>query len=422
MSRQTDTAALGRRSFATASPPRRLLLGLAGSVLVLLALANAAHAAQIVLPPGKVLNVTQADFNSCNKESYGYQLDGGAQHELASTPGGCLERQVANASIGPFESEELVNFYLTDESCNYTFSSEEADHARLEGEPLLMKLYDGGYGCPYPPGTQAEGARDDGYGNLEGTVTIGTEPAVNPPEFGRCVKLTGKTGDYSDSKCTKNVAGAKTEDRYAWYPGPGAHNKFTTSAGESVFFETHEGYHGVCAGESGEGEFVTGGDNKEVALTVVFSGCKVVTSPDGVINGASCQSAGKAAGEVADSPLIGEAGWENKGKGTTAMLFEPAPGYEEVFASWECAGYHFTATTHGRGVLVKIHNDKMTAKETLKFSQAKGIQKPDVWHVGERSEETAFLECNEPEYFGAVGIGIALNLANEEKLELNATT
>ncbi len=392
-----------------------VLVAVLAVVLGVLASAQAAWATELELPKGAVAKITNASFRSCNDETYGYQLDGGPGVELANTPGGCREVAASNATIGPFEADETLTFYLTDNTCGLTFHSNGGEHAEVTGaNPFEVQLWDAGGFCEYKPGVEDP---DVPPGNLEATVTI--DHAPEPPEFGRCVKIAGKSGEYADSKCTKHEEG-ESGGKYEWLSGPGAANKFTTSGGASVFFETREGYSGSCASVTGAGEYVSGGDDKHLTATYEWAGCKVISSPNGVINGASCQSAERPAGDVVSSPLVGEVGWENKAKKATALLLEPAEGAGDVFSRWECGGFDFATTTHGRGLLVPIKNDAMKGSETLKYKEKKGIQVPSTWHVGEPAEETTFLEDNEPIPFGRSGIGFQPVLTNEEALELNA--
>jgi hypothetical protein len=397
---------------------RRALLGI-GVVVCALGFSQPAWATELELPAGSVAKVTNVKFSACNKLAYGYQLDAGTKNELAGFAGGCLEMSEPDATIGPFGVTHTLRFYLTDNSCGFTFYSDgsegSTEHAKVTGtNPYAVQLWDGGASCQYPPGKSDPEVPP---GNLTATVTI--EHALAPPEFGRCTKVVGKAGKYSNGGCTKNVVGSKTEKEFEWTSGPGAKNKYTGSGAASTLFETTEGYSAGCASEKASGEYVKGSDNKHLTMTLEYSGCKVINSPGGAINGAPCQTGGKASGEAADNPLVGEVGWLDKAKKLTALLLEPAPGYAPNFTPIvECAGYGFQVRTHGRGLLVPIKNDAMKKEEALKFKQTKGIQEPDAWHVGEPGQETTYLELFGP-VSGQSGIGFELKLKNEEKLELN---
>jgi hypothetical protein len=396
---------------------RILAVGLA---LGLLGFAQNAFATEISLPAGSVARLTNLKTGACNKLGYGYQLDGGAQVELGSFEGGCGEMGQPNATIGPFSEAHVLRFYLEDRTCKFTFYSDGSagsfNHGKVTGSnPYEVALRDGGGFCEFPPGKELPPAEG---GNFTATVTIGG--ATEAPDFGHCVKLTTKTGKYSVASCTKNVAGSKTESLYEWETGVGPNHKYTATGGASTLFETRQGYSGACSSETASGEYGTSSDNKHLTMSLVSAGCHVVSSPGGAINGASCQTGGRAAGEVADNPLVGEIGWLNHAKKLTALVLEPASGFAPDFTPViECGGFQFQVLVSGRGLLVPIKNDSMRLEETLKFKQLKGIQKPDVWHVGEPDQETTFLDLVGP-VSGQSGIGFELKIKNEEKLEVSA--
>jgi hypothetical protein len=398
---------------------RILVVGLAFG---LLGFAQNAFATEISLPAGSVAKLTNVKTGACNKLAYGYQLDGGAQVELGSFAGGCGEMGQANATIGPFGATHVLRFYLEDRTCNFTFFSDGSagslNHGNVTGSnPYKLALRDGGGFCEFPPGKELPPSEG---GNVTATVTIGVAGAPEPPDFGRCVKLATKTGRYSVASCTKNVAGSKTESLYEWQSGVGPNHKYTATGGVSTLFETREGDSAACASETASGEYSTSSDNKHMTMSLVSAGCHVVNSPNGAINGASCQTAGRAEGEVADNPLVGEIGWLNHAKKQTALLLEPAPGNApDLTPVIECAGFQFQVLASGRGLLVPIKNGSMRLEETLKFKQLRGIQKPDVWHVGEPDEETTFLDLTGAAT-GQSGIGFELKIKNEEKLEVSA--
>jgi hypothetical protein len=411
-----------RRAYC--SPPRgaRKVVLTAGVVVAvgLSGFAQTATGTELVLPPGEIAKVTQVKFGGCNSLSYGYQLDEGPGTELASFPGGCGEAPGPNATIGPYPVGHVLRFYLNDNTCGFTFYSDgsggSGEHGKVNGSnPYLVLLRDGGGFCEYPPGQPIPPSSG---GNLEATVTVEPGPTA-PPEFGRCKKVGGKAGKFSNGVCTVNVPGSAKEREFEWYPGPGPKNKYTATGGAGTFFETHEGYSGDCTSVKGNGEYLTGSDNKHLTARFEWAGCKVISAPDPKINGASCQSAGRGLGEVVSNPLEGEVGWENKAKHRTALVLGPTVAYEGVFAEWKCGPYTFVTTTHGRGLLVKIKNNAMKLAEPLKFLQTKGVQKPDKWHVGEAGEEFSYLETNLPVNFGQVGTSFEAKVTNEERIELN---
>jgi len=395
-----------------------LLGGVAGVTLCVLGFAQAAQATELVLPKGEVAKVTSVKFNACNNLSYGYQLDGGgALIKLAAKPSGCGSFSAPASKVGPFPAQHVLRFFLADETCGYAFYSDgsagSSEHASVSGSnPYAVGMWDGGGLCEYPPGAP------DPHGaaaNFEATVTIAPPPSPEPPEFGRCIKIGGKAGKYSNGGCTKNVPGSKTEKEFEWFPGPGSKNKFTASAGPNLFYETTSGYAGTCEAMTGAGEYLRSEASKFLAATLTWTGCKVVASPEGLLNGEPCQNGGKA-GEIITS-VVSEANWENKAKKKTALLLSPPSGSTFVF--FECGGIGFEVVAHGRGVLVNVANGSMKLKEVLKFKQTAGIQEPSTWHLGEAGVETTYLETVFSTNHERSAMAIEMTIKKEEKLELN---
>lgn len=247
------------------------------------------------------------------------------------------------------------------------------------------------------------------------SAAAASSASAEAPEFGRCVKQVG--GKFKNAGCSI-FAKTAAEEKYEWVPGPGVNNKFTSTGGATTLYQTRAGNSASCISEQSSGEYLPGTDNKHETTTILWTGCKVVNSPDGVLNGASCTSPGLPAGEVTSNPLVGEVGWENKSLKHTALLLEPASGYGHVFLVAVCGGYTFESVTVGRGLLVKIANDSMKLEEKLKYAQTSGIQKPLKWHVGEGGQETTYLftaQLNEQS-----GTAFEQVIKKEEKLELNA--
>ena len=61
-------------------------------------------------------------------------------------------------------------------------------------------------------------------------VAVAFAPAAaqaEPPEFGRCLKIPGKTGGFSNKSCT--VASSGNNGGYEWSPGA-AKTHFTTES------------------------------------------------------------------------------------------------------------------------------------------------------------------------------------------------
>ncbi len=355
---------------------RRLLLA-AGAVLVvgLWGFVQAASGTQLVIPQGDQAKVTNVKWAGCNGLELWYEASGVA-HQLESFPGGCGEASGADATIGPYGGQQSLLLILEDRTCGFAFFSDGSEgsegHVKITGTtPYLVKLRDGGGFCEYEPGEPippSEGA------NLEATVTM--EPAsVGPPEFGRCKKVPGKVGKLSDRGCT-HAAGSPSESKFEWFPGPGPNNKFTAKGGASTLFETVNGYSSGCKSVAASGEYSPGANHKHLTASLVFTGCTVISSKEGVINGASCASRGSVAGEVVTEPLDGEVGWLNKAKNETALAFRAASGSGGITGLVDCGPYTFRVITGGAGMLVITRNDVMDKKEPLTFQQAAGFSCP----------------------------------------------
>ena len=107
------------------------------------------------------------------------------------------------------------------------------------------------------------------------SVTVTASSSATAPEIGRCLKQnTGSGLQFSDSKCTKEVAKGSKTDKYEWAPGVGASGKFTTTGGVGVLTQV-SGTGVECKTESSAGEYKPGGNNKEESgVFVKFNGCK----------------------------------------------------------------------------------------------------------------------------------------------------
>lgn len=353
---------IGASSTGGSNPPqrlrRRLLVAVAGSTLGLLGFAPVASAGtELVIPPGSQAKITNVKFSSCNSLTYGYQIDGGAKTELASTPGQCGgEVSAPDATIGPFEVEKKLTLYLTDNSCEFTFYSNGSEHTAVSGsDPYLVQLWDGGFGCEYEPGAEDP---DGPPGNLEATVTIA--PVPGPPEYGQCV--TQKKGEYTDSGCTTKSAKAK-KGKFEWRPGPPASCEkvkkgfykdaqcterseskgkprgkfeaapgpgFTIAAAGVAFGEVH-GYPPLtCNHLAGAGE-----------ITGVKTGSVHLTLTECSAGGHPCTSSGQPAGTIRSAELATYL-LEPKA-GEVLTQFVSKAGLAEESYVFECEGLAFVA-------------------------------------------------------------------------------
>ena len=259
--------------------------------------------------------------------------------------------------------------------------------------------------------------------------------SAEPPEFGQCLKIAKgvekKLSLYDSSKCIKHAsedAGTEAEKlkkaNYEWVPGPKAgENSFTRTGGVVKAVSTN-GESLTCQSEEATGHYIVGGNNKEEELNVTFKKCAA--------GGLTCGTDGRAAGELVLEPLIGIVGFEQEPKEgdttrhTVLQLHAATTGGH--FTDFKCTGGTLNTKWRGNGpkegVLVPIKNDAMKFEEALKYTQAKGVQKPTKWFppLAEYGE-TQFLERNALETgWTMLGLGVSTKVRNlgEVKYELNA--
>jgi hypothetical protein len=228
--------------------------------------------------------------------------------------------------------------------------------------------------------------------------------SATAPEFGRCLKTTG--GKFKDAKCL--TASKPGEEKYEWFPGV-VKNKFTTAIKPSTIatLETVGGTKITCTGEASTGEFIVGGNNKEVGKMVArFTGCET--------NKLKCESAGAGTGNINTHPLGGPIGFETEvtppSKDHLASELHSESGN---IAEFECAGLKVVV----RGsVLHKITANAMKLTATEKFTASKGKQKPEHFAGGVAKEHILETSTNGGT-FEQSGQTITGILTAEEKIE-----
>jgi len=218
------------------------------------------------------------------------------------------------------------------------------------------------------------------------------------PEYGRCL-TAGKTGGFTDSKCTK-ASGTKT-GKYEWFPGV-VKVKQTTKGGKGLL----ESIHGLavkCETETSVGEYSGTKEVKNVVVT--FKGCESA--------GSKCSTTGQKSGELVTKKLEGIVGFENKALLKTALDLFPA-GKTGLFIEFSCLG--LTVAVRG-SVLVPVKSDTMSLTVALAYKATKGKQKPEHFE----GEPNDILEASfRGGAFEQAGQTITTTATNEEKLELNA--
>jgi len=230
-----------------------------------------------------------------------------------------------------------------------------------------------------------------------GAVAVATANA-EAPEIGRCVKVTAKTGKYGTSTCISKLNGGS----YEWLPGA-EKPKITTSGGVGVL-ETVNGTTVGCKTETSVGEM-----NSAKTVTGI-----VVTFKECASAGLKCTTKGSKTGELVTNALEGRLGFENKAKKKVALDLFPGKEAGGLFITFQCATLHLEV----RGsVLVNVPSDKMATTFTLKYTAAKGHQKPENFE-GEPIDVLESSINGHP--FEQSGQTITTKQKNEEALEVNA--
>lgn len=141
----------------------------------------AAHGGQfatgIVIPAGKTAALSGATFGdfvtNCPYDPmvYGYQLNLGANVNVANHPAGSGCTHVAGATIGPFPTATLLRIWVDDSyGPDYIFYS-DGNHALVSGSnPWTVSIMDSFFGQSGP--SVARPPTGPGNGNLNVTVTV----------------------------------------------------------------------------------------------------------------------------------------------------------------------------------------------------------------------------------------------------------
>jgi len=253
-----------------------------------------------------------------------------------------------------------------------------------------------------------------------------------PPEVGRCLKLTG--GAYKDGGC--KVKAPVGEEKFEWYPGFKANKKgetklavklkFTSSAKEEALIqlETVKEEKIICKGTNGkgkEGQTSTGevtGPKTNVATNVIFRGCEFTEV--GV-----CTNTGTS-GEIKVNDLDGTLAFQTETpigepqKWKVANLYKPKAG--AIFTEFTCGGAPVVVKSNSEslgGVLNPITANAMKLSATVKFTASKGKQKPEKWAADPVGTKRVLLSNKLGGAFSQAGQTLTSIQTNEEKLEVN---
>jgi hypothetical protein len=238
-----------------------------------------------------------------------------------------------------------------------------------------------------------------------------TPEANSPPEFGRCIKVTG--GAYMNSSCTA-TAGASGK-AYEWYAAFGSSAPMEKTGFSNVLkaatvatLETVAKATITCEGETSTGE-ITG--NKTVGnVSATFTSCDAFGMP--------CQSAGSAEGTIVMSTMEGVLGVEElAAESVNYKIGEKLypVGHSGSVAKFSCGSFAVVVT----GAMISpVSSNTMKLTQTNKTKQAKGKQKPENF-VGE-TPEVLMTQIGEGSPAEQAGETITTNQTNAEKVEINS--
>ncbi len=259
---------------------------------------------------------------------------------------------------------------------------------------------------------------------------LGTTSALafteEPPEIGRCLKLTG--GRFKDGNC-KTAAKVASEQKFEWYPAFGPNGKgeeklvepakrFYTAVskeGTAIKLETVKGEGVTCKKQISEGEYT--GPKTNRAFNVTFTGCET--------SGLPCISTNPKAtnkGEILVKELDGVIGIEKFGATAAAdkiaNVFVPTAG--EIFTEFECSGLKLVVKGE---VMVPIKANTMVLTQTVKFTASKGKQKPEKFATDPSgTKRVLFAKNSKLEEFFQAGQTLTTVQTNMEKGEASSVS
>jgi hypothetical protein len=257
---------------------------------------------------------------------------------------------------------------------------------------------------------------------LAGCALAAASASAEPPEFGRCLKLTGEQamhGGFTNASCT--MPSAMKTGKYEWLPGA-AKAKFTTKSapGKKIDFDGVGGVRVSCATETSSGEFTT--PKLEENVVFKFNGCETgemhlpVTTP------------GAEPGEVLTDPIECELGVLEKGAtprndkiGMTCGLGEPGidvPAF--MVMKWgKTGGYSFELEWTFRGWwFFTVKSNRMTTTYNLHSRENHGMQ---YWSkFVEGPPEPLEASFDEGKTWELAGLSLSTVQTDEEPIEINS--
>jgi hypothetical protein len=246
---------------------------------------------------------------------------------------------------------------------------------------------------------------------LAGALAVGAgaagSAAAEAPEYGRCVNVAvlGKVGAFKNSGCT--IAATATEHKFEWEPGPGPKPKFVSHmTSEKGVLEAAGGLKITCHNAHNVGE-VTG--LKTAVIQFTFEACESGAIP--------CTTLGRARGVIVTAQLPDKLIIIKRELEATKNKIGDDIGEQNMpFEEFECTGL---LLGHVRGsVIGGTPTNSMHIKETVKFTEAKGHQKPEKGEGEPKDVLEATLREQQSE-FEPVGLALVEVQENEEKIEVN---
>jgi hypothetical protein len=250
-----------------------------------------------------------------------------------------------------------------------------------------------------------------------GGVAVATAAAA-PPEFGACVKVAPKTGEYSGKNCLVPAPG---KGSYNFVPGGAANKKFTVNVSEPVLkTAAHEV---TCVFGEGEGEY-TGAKTLSVSK-LILSDCKQAGAK--TVNESWCQNIGGFRGEVTVNELAGELGFFDK-KGIKKVGLDLKAKSGTALAMYECGGANeITEHGMGTGTLMELEGSVIGQVKTVNhpveengvtFAVKAGAQVPEQFEGGVK--DTLILNVGPSKTPEAATLATVAELTNGEPIEVKA--
>jgi FG-GAP repeat len=227
----------------------------------------------------------------------------------------------------------------------------------------------------------------------------------NPPEYGRCIKVSKGKGQFENGGCTK-AGGTKV---YEWYPGA-VRTHFTTTIKEltTATLQPAKGSKVTCLGETGSGEYT--GHKTVGGVILTFTRCERL--------GEKCSTSQAAEGEIVTKPLEGVLGATKLG--ATSIQNQIGLDLFPVGKTGAVMEFRCGATpvsVRGSVIGVSTENSMKLTSTLIYAASSKGNQKPESF-VGLPKDilEASFNE----QPFEQTGLILKALLTNEEKVEVNS--